>query len=471
MNKISVLFCGALLLVACAASTLPPKGQLLVYVDTNGPVPLGNGRALTRDDPAPLFDTLRVEAFLPGETTPCAGCTREFSVDAARFTAKAISVGVPLKPGVSGYRLRVTLFLEALVVPCSLVPPDVRSQTEECIADPQAQVAHRATLIQTTTRLPVIASEGVQDVSVFLDVENVGQPVGTLDAPVDGTTAGAPKASQVGTWSGAQRVGCTSPQRPGEVCVPSGAFWMGNVRWAKQANTPISPRLVVLSPFYMKATEVTVGECLGVSDCAASVTATSSTLGASQCYLVASPNMPKRNERAVNCTLADARAAYCKAWGGDVASAAQIEYASRGTVSTVFVWGDDTPVCKDAMWGREFRYGGDGPCVNPSKRDAGPYVPGLGLRDRLELATGAIVDLAGNLQEMAADETPANCQCDWPERMLRDPVCKAPNPGGNTALGGAWSYGVGSLAPVEGGCYPTNYVSAVAGFRCTRADH
>src|SRR6185436_82728 len=97
--------------------------------------------------------------------------------------------------------------------------------------------------------------EGSIDVTVFLPTDAVGRPIGTLDDPIPADLR-APGISAVGTWPGARRVPCQGMANPGEVCVPGGAFWMGNPLLSVGDAT--RQRLVVLSPFFIDSAEVTV---------------------------------------------------------------------------------------------------------------------------------------------------------------------------------------------------------------------
>lgn len=449
----------------CSPGKLPPTGQLVLYFDTDAPVPPGGGKSLAPTDPRPLFDTLRVEVFAPGASEPCAGCVREFSVDADKFVSEqGVSVGIPAKPGVSGYRARASLFLHSWVVPCAMISEVERAGIAACASDPQARVPHPATVLSRTVRLPAVATDVVSEVSVFLDTESVGVPNGTLEAPAS-TTPGKPKSSQVGKWAGAKRAACKTAPRADEACVPSGAFWQGNPKVYEWGHAIISPHLVVLSAFFMKKAEVTVAECRGVPGCNSEAAQSAPVLGAWCDYRV-SPGATEKLP--INCVRDVGRSAYCKAWGGDVASLAELEYAGRGTVGSTYVWGEDDPTCDDAMWGRADENTGvaKGPCY---RLPGGPYVGGSGKRDRLVLDTGTIVDLGGNLQEWTRDSLPNDCKCAWPPGVLHDPTCQDPS-GNKGAIGGSWTYGAGSLALTVGGCGASDFIASMNGFRCARPD-
>lgn len=210
---------------------LPPEGQIVLFVDTDAIVPLAPTEPQEETLPAPIFDRLRIEMMEPGVDGPCKDCTREFAVDRRMFKGKTVSVGLVPRVGVSGYRARATLY---------------RTFRSE-IAGPRP-----ASSLVSIIALPAIAAEGIVQVHVVLKTENLGAPQGTLEAPLP-AGSGAPPASLVDTWAREQRVTCTEPPREGEVCIPGGAYWYGDL-----TATQPTEQLVALSPFYLDSTEVTV---------------------------------------------------------------------------------------------------------------------------------------------------------------------------------------------------------------------
>ncbi|CAN5639910.1 hypothetical protein BH09MYX1_BH09MYX1_30010 [soil metagenome] len=450
---------------ACVSRELPPTGQLVVYVDTDAPVPPGLGRVASRSEPAPLFDSLRVEVFAPGENVPCAGCLREFPVDADRFGRQAVSIGVPAKVGVAGYRLRATLFFSDWILSCTNFPPAIRNATPACAGgDPAAREIHPLSTLSRTVALPAVALDTIDEVSLFLATETVGVPAGSLAAPLP-VDVGKPASSQVGTWEGAKRRECATAARPGEACVPAGAFWSGNARGIAQSQYTVTPHIVVLSPYFLKTTEVTVGECRADPTCDAYAADIFNRPAVVYCDYTKNPGAREKN--ALNCITPTGGEGFCAAWGGTLPTQAQIEYAGRGLIGTQYPWGYDEATCADAVWGRNDAYVGftKGPCYDGKLR---PSEPGMGLRDRLALDTGTIVDLGGNLQETTRDQMGAGCACEQPSGVLRDPVCHGPSNANYGLLGGAWGYGAESLAVNPGGCVPPSFIGTVIGFRCAR---
>jgi hypothetical protein len=221
---------------ACA-DTLPPRGEIVLFMTTDAPLP---GPADDPSYPVPvpaLFDRLRIEVFQPGERVPCTGCTRELAIDARIVASGNASVGLLPKPDVPGYRARIRLF---------------RSLGRE---------PRPASTIETVVALPVVGTDGIVNATVTLHTDNVAQPVGTLDAPVP-TDPGLPPMDLPGKWPGAKRSTCAGTAGAGEVCIPGGAFWMGNpnVDYVGPEADGDLERLVILSPYYIDDHEVTVGD-------------------------------------------------------------------------------------------------------------------------------------------------------------------------------------------------------------------
>jgi formylglycine-generating enzyme required for sulfatase activity len=419
--SVALLFCAFLLvLAACGRDPLPPPGHVLLFFDTDAPVPPPIGERPKKGDPAPLVDRLIVEVFEPGSSEPCVGCRREFALDRGMLEEHRVSIQVPAASGVAGYRVRARLFLATHRV-TGTEPP-------------------ASGTITVVAALPAAPENGGIDHTLFLSTDDVGIPRGTLAEPTT-TTAGPPAASKVGSWAGGRTASCDGPAEPGEACVPGGAFWMGRPgELSGVAETAADrPRLVVLSPHFLDENESTGADVRAFEKRTVGIfpwsgkTAGDSTTD----YCTFSRTAGPRDSLPVNCILWPTARNYCLSKGKDLPTEAQFEHAAGALASRRFVWGDDPPACSDAVWGR----GGVGvllPVVAPCRSTAigpacvGPACLGERARDVLPLEGGTLHDLAGNVSEWMLDRWNRQDEPCWVAGGVhRDPLCRT---GGADAL-------------------------------------
>ncbi|WP_394850025.1 formylglycine-generating enzyme family protein [Pendulispora brunnea] len=404
--------------VACSDST--QEGHIVFYIDTDAPL-LSKPRDAPLDlRPPALFDKLRVEFFSPTDQEPCSSCVREFEAREDLFTNAA---SVTVRGNVDRVRVRLYRGMD-------LVDGDTSPQTT----------------IDVVARLPPVPAEGAVSVNVLLETVRVGSPNGTLNAP---TTAspGSITRGHVGTWAPARRTPCAGPANKDEVCVPGGAFFMGSSRSSGDLLN-LSPRLIVLSPFFLDAHEVTIG---AIADWAAR------TKKDPKSFLVLwdEQNAPGTNfctygrpnrDLPVNCILKSAALEYCHDQGKTLPTEAQFEYVASSTKSSPFVWGRPPPKCGEAVWG-----------VRPEllicpQSSTGPIAwtdDTVRKLDRLPLRTGAILDLAGNLSEYVLDNVSVETDPCWQLTnggFLQDPLCTRENTRPDPRLedtyatrGGSWN--------------------------------
>jgi len=234
-------------------------------------------------------------------------------------------------------------------------------------------------------------------------------------------------------------------------------------------------RLVVVTPFFLDATEVTVGRytptAMGV------ITPWSGDLnGDAQADFCTWNSARDRADLPTNCVSWAAARAHCQAHGADLPTEAQFEYAQSGLRSSDYVWGNASPECDDAVWGRG-RGGLGFPNGARACRDSddigGVAPPGTGARDRLQPSTGGeVVDLAGNVAEWTFDVyQPSDNEC-WPEGIVHDPVCHTT---GQTATyysirGGSWAGFSANLRAALRSARSAISADPAVGFRCARAD-
>jgi formylglycine-generating enzyme required for sulfatase activity len=443
---------GALLALVLAAGCVP-SGQIVLSVDTDAPVPPAPGTPFDPARPPTLFDQLRIDVIEGGAVV----ATRDFAVDAGRFAAGGVSIGIAPRVGDPTLAARVRLFRRALLV----------------AGEPPASAT-----IDTTVLLPSIGRSDHIQVSVVLHTDDVGQPIGA-----GALLPGPPGPSLVGTWPGAARVPCVGSAAADEVCVPGGAYLLGDPhgQLTLDGSPPPPPRLVVLSPFFLDRSEVTV----------AAFRQKWATLGGKYAPghrdLSQDPTSPKTwctwtdvpsgtEALPINCILRDTAQLYCQSRGRELPTEAQLEYVGSGLgAEHSYAWGDDEPTCADAIWGLGGGGGidsadpGDSTCL-PSAALGSLAPPGSGQRDRVSIGGGEVVDLAGNVAELALDGYTNLDEGVWASPgVVRDPVVMPASALDDTvARGGDFHNGIYPLRASYRQAVPHS-IAAGVGFRCARA--
>lgn len=440
MKRVSLLLLACLPAVACGdVEPLPPEGQVLIHVDTDATLPPAPGEPSGPSDAAPLFDRMRVEIFAPGESVPCPSCARDFSIDRRTVREGRSSFGFVPRPSTTGYRARIRLFRSGGV------------------AGPRP-----SSTIEHVIELPSVTEGTIADLQVVMLVDELGSPHGTLDAP-ETAVAGkiAEGATRVDSWAGAQRTECADAPRDGEVCVPGGAFWMGNLVQESLEN------LVRIDPFFVDSTEVTVN-AMRASKLA---TATDpETDKVRICRYGALSNT--WDENPVNCVSKALAESFCEAQGKTLPSAAEFEYLATRLRGDPYVWGIDPPSCTDAVYARQGQAPPDRPYYDLQvatracqELGIGPDNVRVGERDRLDLPTGTVYGLAGNVSEWVLDE---GFGCMGPG-VQTNPVCRDASSNQLQVRGGAWGEIAMSLKGAARSAIARSAVNANnLGFRCVR---
>ena len=244
---------------------------------------------------------------------------------------------------------------------------------------------------------------------------------------------------------------------------------MGSPLEARFGEGSGAQRLAALSPFYLGAYEVTVARFR-----ASGLHATLSLGGAfgtnenDFCTLTAAPG-PNENEP-INCVTRDVARDYCRREGGDLPTEAQYEYAASALRSAPFVWGTDPPTCEGVVMSRAgaFSITGDESCRQLGTK-GGAAAVGSGALDRLDLPTGTVFDLIGNVSEFVRDEWNQLIEPCWSRPGLYvNPVCTTPGTLDAHPIyslrGGHWSATPNRASGriYARGSYPLH------GFRCAR---
>jgi formylglycine-generating enzyme required for sulfatase activity len=234
-------------------------------------------------------------------------------------------------------------------------------------------------------------------------------------------------------------------------------------------------RLVVVSPFFLDETEVTVAR-FRASGLAAQYDPAERPSAATgnelEDWCTYTETAGDTDALPVNCVSWGKARAYCISVGKDLVTEAQYEYVAGALRSWDFVWGHDEPSCADAVFGR----GGHGvlaPLIAPCKPPVGiggPLPAGSGAWDALTLPSGAVLDLAGNLSEQTLDLWNSQDEPCWSAGLLYDPICTQPGAiaPAHAARGGNWAMLGLRLQAAGRGVVDEGDLTPFFGFRCAR---
>ncbi len=270
--------------------------------------------------------------------------------------------------------------------------------------------------------------------------------------------ANVPQSRRVGTWAPAAAVDCAKPGDDQHICIRGGFTLLGDTGLDGLADgveirvdaAPMRP--VILSPFYLDKTEVTVGQFDALrAAMPGAITGTlptandPSTTATQYCTWLGGKggheNLP------LNCVDRKTAAQICKARGGKLPSEAQWEHAARGRGRHLdYPWGSASPSCCIASLAR---YGNGCPGLGPEPVGSHPKrasCGGLG-----DVSVDGVLDLGGSVSEYTLDALARYTDKCWQGVPVpRDPVCVE---AGTTAFirrGAAWNdLSWGALAAIR----------------------
>jgi len=209
--------------------------------------------------------------------------------------------------------------------------------------------------------------------------------------------------------------------------VPGGAYWMGDPGFADPFE-----RLVALSPFYLDQHETTVAEVrasgLSFIDRVAVkadpyVHSVDPTKANYFCTYTESPG--ELEAYPATCSSRDLAIKVCAKRGRVLPSEAQFEFVAGARRDATFPWGEATPTCTDAIFGRSYDVSAPSPFRMCRGFGEGAAKPGSGALDRLRMPDGnELVDIAGNVSEWASDEWQESAEPCLQVNPALDPVCR-----------------------------------------------
>ena len=436
-------------------STAPEiRAQTLLVVDTDLPVAGAPGAV-----PVAAMDTLRIDV-LDGTTV------RE---------TRELVLGDPLDWPVSlgaagGVRLRLRLFRAALATVTDGGGSRIREPRAEVSVDRLVDVSPPVAGVSRTRVLLTGDCLGfAADVATAKTCIAAGQPAG---ASGDGLAPDNGRPTRVGTWSRLTPAPCTTPDRPDRPCIPGSFDVIGDlalVANASEKEQPVPLRAVVIAPFRMDRTEVTVGlyrqlRAGGWNPVASlPLTARADSRVLQLCTFVGEGDK-SADALPLNCvTLAFARE-LCAFSKGRLPTEAEWEHAARGRDGRPFPWGDVEPSCCTTSASRSAAAllvacrGGSAEPVG-SHVGAPESCPGGG-----DVSRDGIVDLGGSLSEMTSDDFMRVVECGQIGLAI-DPTCIIDGRGPVVSKSTDWTSGLGRTRAAFRGP-ATLSESATQGFRC-----
>jgi formylglycine-generating enzyme required for sulfatase activity len=465
----------ALLALATACQEAPVRAQLLVYVDLDMPV---TSQASDKISPDAAMDSLRIEVLSShGDLLEA----RVFSI--ANADVLPVAFGVRADAVTDGrVGIRVRAFRAAFAKNGEITNAGATNTgganeggaSSEPVLDPRGEVSiDRLALFE----LPM---EGVVEKSILLSGDCMGIPVrfgigGEGDTTCiagdrlaadarEGATDGALTSSVSGTWPLAAVDTCHGDLPAGARCIPGGFSILGDPRFVahnelERDAVPLRP--VVVSSFFMDATEVTVGElrAMAADGYDGPLPVAQNVLDDIERFCtwadISDPDLP------VNCVSFALADAVCAWRDGVVPNEAQWEYAARGRGErNLFVWGDSTPECCNTSVG----YFGPAGCTPQGPEPVGSHPITEACAG--DVSRDGVFDLNGSVSELTRDAIAKYSDACWASpvasAILHDQVCLGA--GGRIGRGGNWFDTVGAASlPIRRGfleLYPGH------GFRC-----
>jgi len=434
------LSAAAPLLALCLATggcsgDVESRNQWLITVSTDAIVPRHGDRLLVE-----LIDDAGEQACAADESPSGATCRRLFGAGNDRDWPLSFGVAAPGTGG--SLRVRARLFRSSYIGSDGLPAGDALIEATARLPDPAGRTNVSLKLSMNCFGVPAELAQGL----------SCDATTGVLAAEPLLATASA-KQLVTGSWPPAVSEPCAGAAPSGMVCVPGGAFLLGDFVSIEllPGLGSVPERTVKLSPFFLDIDEVTVGQVRQlIAGGALALTptpfnATPGTVEHACTYL--GPSAGANDALPVNCVdFAFARAA-CQALDKRLPTEAEWEYvASRSGEEARYPWGESDDVCARAVIARgrtdlvSSGAGEDPSCRSGAAGDV-PWGVVEGGSDADIEALG-VRNLAGNLAEWVQDQFAGYDEPCWADGAtpLVDPVCGNPaiTAGQHSVRGSSW---------------------------------
>ena len=464
----------ALFGVSCSDSA-SRKPQLVVVIDTNAPL-VAELDAHPEISADAAIDTLRIDA-LDGSGNLYASQLFP-AADPAEWP---FSFGV-LPPASGGdITLRLRAFRGLLAQPGTVM-------NGVSTLDPPSQVTiERLVVVASPTSFTTLAVLLTEDClgtsSTFLGTQTTCIDASHLKAdPRGGTTPADGAASQPsrhGTWPDAFEKKTSASAKTGRIAIPGGFSILGDQRavgfGASSGVTPVPLRPVLLSPFFLDGTEVTVGHFRQLvqegkypSTMSMPILPTKGDPSSSLCTWLG-PTDSSNDLLPLNCIPHALAQAVCRLDGGDLPTEAQWEHAARGRGQRrLYPWGGADPTCCALSAGRTGGLVTQNECPGMGPEPVGSHKPGATCAIG-DVSRDGVVDMAGSVAEALRDDLlPYDGACWSAAGILHDPLCKGGASSAPSERGTSWSAGLSQAVVAARELFSAGDMTA--GFRCAYAD-